>query len=151
MCGRCLQKKGGQAAQALGRSAGGFSTKIHTVTEALGQPLHFRLTGGQMHDVTQAAALLGAYAAEYVIADRGYAAAAFAAQIEQRGAIPVIPPHPRRLTPQWYDRELYKERHVIECFFNKLKHYRRIFTRFDKLAQRYLSFVQLASTLIWLR
>ena len=104
-----------------------------------------------MHDVTQATELLGTYAAEYVIADRGYASAAFWAQLEQRGIIPVIPPHPRSLTPQWYDRELYKERHVIECFFNKLKHYRRVFTRFDKLAPRYLSFVQLASTLIWLR
>ena len=104
-----------------------------------------------MHDVTQAAALLGAYAGEYVIADRGYASAAFSEQLEQQGIIPVIPPHPRSLMPQWYDRALYKERHVIECFFNKLKHYRRVFTRFDKLAQRYLSFVHLVSTFIWLR
>ena len=121
------------------------------MTEALGQPLRFRLTGGQVHDVTQAAALLDALPTTYVIADRGYASADLWTQIEQAGAVPVSPSHPRSLRTTWYDAHLYKERHVIECFFNKLKHYRRVFTRFDKLATRYLSFVQLAATLIWLR
>ncbi len=121
------------------------------MTEALGQPLRLRLTAGQVHDVTQAEALLGEYLAEYVLGDRGYASAAFADWLEQRGIIPVIPPHPRSQTRQWYDRHIYKERHVIECFFSKLKQYRRVFTRFDKLAHRYLGFVYLVSTLIWLR
>jgi len=121
------------------------------VTEALGQPLRFRLTAGQVHDVTQAEALLGEFIPEYLLGDRGYASAAFTTLLEARGIIPVIPPHPRSQTPQWYDRHLYKERHVIECFFNKIKHFRRIFTRFDKLAHRYLSFVYLVSTLIALR
>ena len=118
------------------------------MTDALGQPLRFRLTGGQ---VTQAAALLEALPSDYVIADRGYASAELWRQIEQAGAVPVIPTHPRSLTATWYDAHLYKERHVIECFFNKLKHYRRICTRFDKLDSRYLSFVQFAAILIWLR
>jgi transposase len=114
-------------------------------------PLELLLTGGPVHDVTQAETLLGAWRSAFVIGDRGYASAALAAQIEQGGAIPVIPPHPRSLTATWYDAHLYKERHAIECFFNKLKQYRRIFTRYDKLARRYLSFIHFASALIWLR
>jgi transposase len=121
------------------------------VTDALGQPLHFVLTGGQVHDVTQAETLLDGQAAEYVIADRGFASAALEAWLEARGILPVIPPHPRSHTPRWYDRTLYQERQAIECFFHKLKHYRRIFTRFDKLGPRYLSFVHLVSALLWLR
>ena len=121
------------------------------MTEALGQPLRFRLTAGQVHDVTQAEALLGEFIAEYVLGDNGYASAALTAWLEARGIIPVIPSHPRSQTPQWYDRHLFKERHVVECFFNKIKHFRRVFTRFDKLAQSYLSFVYLVSTLIALR
>jgi transposase len=121
------------------------------VTEALGQPIRFQVTGGQIHDVTQAEALLADLPSEYVIGDRGYASAALWTQIEAGGAIPVIPPHPRSHTDTWYDRHLYKARHVVECFFNKLKHYRRVFARFDKLAVRFLSFVHFAATLIWLR
>lgn len=145
------KKRGGQAAQALGRSGGGFSTKVHTLTEALGQPLRVVLTGGQVHDVTQAQTLLDGQEAEFVIGDRGFASADLAAWLEERGMIPVIPPHPRSHTRPWYDRALYQERHVIECFFNKLKHYRHLFTRFDKLALHYLSFVYFVSALIWLR
>jgi len=121
------------------------------VTEALGQPLRFQLTGGQVHDVTQAESLLADLRSEYVIADRGYASAELWTQIEQAGAVPVIPTHPRSLRTTWYDAHLYKERQVIECCFNKLKHYRRIFTRFEKLASRDLSFVHFAATLLWLR
>ena len=121
------------------------------MTEALGQPLRFQLTGGQVHDVTQAPTLLAALPTTYVIADRGYASHELWTQIESTGAIPVIPAHPRSHHPIWYDRHLYKERHVIECFFNKLKQYRRIFTRFEKLAARFLAFVQLGATLIRLR
>lgn len=86
-----------------------------------------------------------------MIADRGYAAQPFLDVILATGAIPVIPPHQRRKQTWTYDTWLYRERHLIECFIGKLKHYRRIFTRFDKLANRYLGFVQFVSTLIWLR
>ena len=136
----------------MGRSGGGFSTKIHVLTDALGLPLRFILTGGQVHDVSQAETLLTGQSSEYVIGDKGYASAAVLEFIERQGAIPVIPPHPRSLSSHyWFDRHLYKERHAVECFFNKLKHYRRIFSRFDKLAARFLSFVCFASALICLR
>ena len=137
--------------QALGRSRGGFSTKIHVTVDGLGNPLRVRLTGGQRHDSTQAQALLEGYECNYVIADRGYAAEALRDWIIQRGAIPVIPPHQNSKDPHEYDTWLYRERHLVECFINKLKHFRRVFSRFDKLARRYLGFIQLASVLIWLR
>ena len=145
------KKSGGQEAQALGRSRGGFSTKIHLVVDALGNPLRLRLTGGQVHDVTQAPDLLQALTCEYVIADRGYAAQALVDQISDSGAIAVIPPHQRAKLIREYDRWMYRERHLVECFINKVKHFRRIFSRFDKLAQRYAGFLHFVSVLVWLR
>ncbi len=146
-----LKKSGGQAAQALGRSRGGFSTKIHVVVDALGNPLRLRLTAGQTHDVTQAVALLEDLSASHVIADRGYAAQALVDHIQLSGATAVIPPHQRAKQQRDYDHWLYRERHVVECFMNKIKHFRRVFSRFDKLAHRFAGFLYLVSTLIWLR
>ena len=124
---------------------------MHIAVDALGNPLRLRLTAGQRHDITQADALLEDFVCDYVIADRGYAAQPFLEAILTQGAIPVIPPHQRRKQAWTYDTWLYRERHLVECFINKIKHYRRIFTRFDKLANRYLGFIQFVSTLIWLR
>jgi transposase len=137
--------------QALGRSRGGFSTKIHVVVDALGNPLDFVLTGGQVHDVTQASKLLEGLKADYVLADRGYDSDRFLERIKQMGAIPVIPARKNRTQPRDYDKHIYKERHLVECFINKIKWYRRIFSRFDKLAKHFLGFLSFVSALIWLR
>ena len=137
--------------QALGRSRGGFSTKIHLMVDALGNPLDFILTAGQVNDITQAPALLQNHRADYVIADKGYDADAFIALIEQMGAIPVIPARKNRKQCRFYDQHLYQERHLVECCINKLKWFRRIFARYDKLASRFLSFLSFVATLIWLR
>ena len=145
------KKTGGQAEQALGRSRGGFSTKIHIAVDALGNPLRFILTGGERHDCTQATALLVGFDADYVIADKGYDTNDLREQITAHDAEAVIPPRARRTDPADYDRHRYTERHLIECFINKIKHFRRIFSRFEKLANRYLGFLQLVSILIWLR
>lgn len=145
------KKKGGQVEQALGRSRGGFSTKIHVNVDALGNPLRFTLTGGQRHDITQADALISGYKGEYVIADKSYDADAFRRVIKASGAEPVIPPRACRKECYDYDKHLYRERHLVECFINKIKHYRRIFSRFEKLAKRYLGFLSFVSVLIWLR
>ena len=144
-------KKGGQAAQALGRSRGGFSTKIHVSVDALGNPLRFILTGGQQHDITQAEELIAGYAGEHVLADKGYDAQEFRRHILELGMMPVIPPRSNRKAPADYDRHLYRERHLVECFINKIKHYRRIFSRFEKLDTRYLGFLHFTAALIWLR
>ena len=119
--------------------------------DALGNPLRFQITGGQAHDCTQAELLLPDTSLTYVIADKAYDADSFVRVLQDRGAIPVIPPRSNRKTLREYDGHLYKERHLVECFINKIKHYRRLFSRYDKLAQAYLGFLQVVSSLIWLR
>ena len=133
MRGGGAPKNGGQACQALGRSRGGFSTKIHVSVDGLGNPLRFILTGGQRHDITQAEELIAGYAGEQVLADKGYDSQEFREHILALGMTAVIPPRSNRKEPAGYDRHLYRERHLVECFINKIKHYRRIFSRFEKL------------------
>lgn len=146
-----VKKNGSQSEQALGRSRGGFSTKIHVVVDALGNPLRFILTGGQRHDITQAEALIDSFQFEHVVADKAYDANSLLETIADSGAEAVIPPSKNRTEQRDYDKHLYKERHLVECFINKIKWYRRIATRYDKLAQRYAAFLHLAGALIWLR
>lgn len=148
MCRRSEKKHGEQA---LGRSRGGFSTKIHLATDALGNAIRFILTGGERNDITQAEALIENLFADYVLADKGYDSEAFVLKLKASGAEVVIPSRINRNQPRVIDEHLYKERHLIECCIGKLKHFRRVFSRFDKLAKNYLSFVYFASTIIWLR
>jgi transposase len=146
-----LKKNGDQAEQALGRSRGGFSTKIHVTVDGLGNPLRLHLTPGQRHDIIKASDMIVDLDFEHVIADRSYAAQPFLDEIIAMGAVPVIPPRRNAKEPHEYDEWRYRERHLIECFIGKIKHFRRVFSRFDKLPRRYLGFLQLTSTLIWLR
>ncbi len=119
--------------------------------DALGNPLRFKLTGGQSHDITQASALIADYSCEHAIADRAYDSDNFLREVLDRGADPVIPPRARRKELRQYDEHLYRERHLVECFINKIKHYRRIFSRFEKLDQSYMGFLSFVGALIWLR
>lgn len=119
--------------------------------DALGNPLRFRLTGGQQHDITQAAGLVVELNFERLIADRSYDADDFLQILFKTGAEVVIPPRKNRKASRDYDKHWYKERHLAECFINKIKHYRRIFSRFEKLARRYLGLLSFVGTLIWLR
>lgn len=135
----------------MGRSKGGFTSKLHLSVDALGLGVRFRLTAGQASDIGQGPALIQDFSCDFVIADKGYDADAFVAQIEAQGATAVIPPRSNRKEQRAYDKHLYRERHLVECFINKLKHFRRVFSRFDKFAKNYLSFVYFASALIWLR
>lgn len=86
-----------------------------------------------------------------MIADKGYDSDELIAIIVARDSIAVIPPRVNRTESRDYDKELYKERHLVECCINKLKQYRRIFSRFEKLAACYLAFLKSDATLIWLR
>ena len=135
-----MWKRGGQD-QALGRSRGGLSAKIHLVTDCRGQPIRFILTGGQRNDVTQAIPLLTGLRAEYVIGDKGYDADRVLKFIASQGAIAVIPPKANRKVQRAYDRELYKRRNLNERAFNKLKHWRRIATRYDRRSVNFLAWV----------
>ncbi len=119
--------------------------------DALGNPLDFVLTPGQAHDCPQANGLLANYCGDYVIADKGYDSVDLVDLIHGMGAIPVIPCRSNSKQPRDYDRHLYQERHLVECFFNKIKWFRRVFTRFEKLDRNYLGFLSFVSVLIWLR
>jgi transposase len=137
--------------QAIGRSRGGLSTKIHALVDALGNPLAFRLTAGQTHDLIGADALLPQMAADRLIADKAYDADARVLEpLAGAGKTAVIPPRPNRLAPRNFDRDLYKERHLIENFFCKLKQFRAIATRYDKTAQNFRAAIHLAAAIIWL-
>ena len=113
------------------------------------RPLRFIVTEGQRHDSTQARALLTGFTAAYVLADKGYDSQALIEYIEGQGATPVIPPWAGRTQPRSYDRVLYKQRNWIERTFNKLKHSRRIATRYDRKTAHFLAFLYLAALPLW--
>ena len=121
------------------------------MTDALGNPTGFFLTGGQAHDLDGADALLGDITAPVVIADRGYdAEARVLAPLREAGKIAVIPPKRNRQEQRGYDRDLYRARHLIENFFCKRKQYRGIATRYDKTRCSFLAGVHLAASAILL-
>jgi transposase len=118
--------------------------------DALGNPLRVILSAGQIADIACAAKTIEHLSAQAIIADKGYDADHFIAKIEAAGAQAVIPPRSNRLTQRSFDRHLYRDRNLIERFFARIKHFRRIATRYDKLASSFLSFVHLACTFVWL-
>ena len=143
------KKNGGQASEALGRSRGGFTTKLNAAVNDAFLPLRFTLTAGARHDVTEAPVLITGYTCEYVIADaETYDSDALRETIVSQGAVAVIRPRKNRVEDRPYDEEIYKRRNVIERFFHRLKQYRRVATRYDKYACRYLGFVYFAAILI---
>lgn len=122
------------------------------LVDALGNPLKVILTSGAAGDNPQAIPLLEGQQAGEVVADRGYDADKTLAYIEgEMHAVATIPPRKSRVAPRACDYDAYKERHLVECFIGKLKHFRRVFSRFDKYARRFLAFVHFASMVIWLR
>ena len=135
----------------MGRSRGGLSTKIHLLADGAGRPLRFILTPGQAADITSAPALLEGIKAKAVIADKGYDSNAFRGLIRGKRMRVVIPPTRTRKRAIRYDKEIYKQRNLVERCFNKLKHFRRIATRFDRLDCHFMAVLHLAATMIWLR
>jgi transposase len=109
------------------------------------------LTGGEVADCTQAITLLEGHSYQYALMDKAYDCDNILKHIRKNNAEPVIPPKKNRKNPQDCDFFIYQARHKVECFFGYIKHYRRIFSRFDKLARNYMGFVHFASTLIWCR
>lgn len=133
-------QKSSAAAEALGRSAGGFSCKIHVLTDGLGYPLRFLLTPGQTADITQTPALVASTPLKALLADKGYGSQIFVDYLKTHSIEAFIPSRANALHPRTYDPVVYKERHLIECFFGKIKHYRRVFAHFDKKAQNFMAF-----------
>jgi transposase len=135
----------------LGRSRGGFSTKVHIAVDGLGNPVEFILTAGQAADVTQAEPLIQSNKAEAYILDKAYDSDAVVAAAKRRGAEAVIPPKKNRKVPRDYDKHVYKERKKVEWFINLIKQYRRVATRYEKTARNFLGFVHVASIMVLLR
>ena len=136
----------------MGRSRGGLTTKIHARVDAKGRPLCLLISPGQVHDILCAEALLdGLEKRTVVIADKGYDADRVRAHIRAQGAIPNIPNRSNRTKKFRWKKTLYRQRNHVERFFNKLKQFRRVATRYDKLAATFFAFVKLASVRIWLR
>jgi transposase len=142
---------GGQAEQALGRSRGGFGTKIHVAVNGLGLPVTVHLTAGQAADVTQADTLLADARPAVVIADKGYDSQALVNRIVARGAEAVIPSRTNRKEPRMIDRERYKDRNLAERFWAKAKQYRRVATRYEKTARNFLGFIHVAAIVFLLQ
>ena len=145
-----MQKKGSvnvENRQYFGKSRGGKTTKIHALVNGSGQIVDFVLTGGQTYDSKVAVILLSGVdiSGSHILADKAYGSASIRKYITEQGGEYTIPPRRNIKEPWYYDRERYKHRHVIECFFNRLKAFRRVATRYDKLASSFCAFVCAAS------
>jgi transposase len=139
-------------AQSMGRSRGGMTSKIHVVVDTNGLPVRLGLTAGEAHDNRLAFKLLsGLRSGSMLLADRAYDADWIRAFAAEKGVWANIPPRCNRNEPICFSPYLYRARNLVERFFNKIKHCRRVATRYDKLAANYLAFIQLASIRLWLR
>jgi transposase len=121
------------------------------IVDALGNPLALSLTGGQVHDITQAETLAAEIEPGALLADKGYDADSFIKSLEVRAITPVIPPKSNRKIKRDCDFALYAERHLIERFFNSIKHFRGIATRYEKTARNFLAGLHLVCALAWLK
>jgi transposase len=139
--------------KAIGRSCGGLTTKIHICADAHGNPIDFKITGGEVHDAKVAKQLIDMLEkTEYFIADKGYDSDVIRGDARIAGIKPVIPRRSNsdKLNPD-FDAHLYKMRHLVENLFARLKHFRSIATRFEKLARNFKSLLYIACMWIWVK
>ncbi|WP_256561112.1 IS5 family transposase [Bradyrhizobium sp. CCGUVB4N] len=146
-------KGGNQNQEALGRSRGGFSTKVHIRTNAEGHPLTFDITGGEVHEVNGYDALMELHdlSPRKLLGDKGYDSDAIRADLVERGIEAVIPPRSNRTIQIKYDREAYKHRNLVERCVNRIKQFRRVATRYEKTARAFLSMLSIAAAMLWIR
>jgi transposase len=138
--------------RAIGRSRGGLTSKIHLCADAHGNPIDFEITGGEVHDSQIAPKLIEKIEADYWIADKGYDSDEIREFARKNGMKPIIPRRSNsRKNNLEFDSHLYKARHLVENLFAKLKHFRSIATRFEKLARNFKAMVFIACTFIWLK
>jgi transposase len=143
-------RKRGEQKQAVGRSRGGRNTKIHALADAKGRLIAILLTGGEAHDCPIAERLLRrAKPSKRMLGDKAYDSAELREELDERGTKPVIPNRSNRKQPFRFSKRLYKLRWRIESAFNRLKDFRRIATRYDRLARNYLASVCLIAALVW--
>lgn len=128
-----------------------MTTKILALTDALGNMVDFCLLPGQAHDLRGVPELIEGLRADYMLADRAFDADWLRKSLSEHGISPVIPPRKNRKHPSEYDKEMYKWRHLVENFFQKIKDYRGIATRYCKTDESFTAFISLASTMLWLK
>ena len=146
------KKKGDKPRKPSARAEAGSAPKsISAQMRVASRAAKANFTPGQTHDITQAEALIAGYESRSVIADKGYDSQAFLDVLSHHGQVAVIPPRSYRKTPRDYDRHRYKQRNLIERLIGKMKQYRRIFARFEKLSTSYRGFLAFAATLIALK
>lgn len=141
--------KGGQENEALGRSCGGGSSRIHAKVDAFGLPLSFILTEGKTPDINKEEELIGDDSCDFALADKEYDSDTFRSYLLEKKITPVIPVRKNRVAKVQYDQDIYRERNAIERFFGRIKEYRRIATRYDKTADMYKGFLVLVGILMW--
>ena len=145
-----IGRKGGEQKQAVGRSRGGRNTKIHALADAKGRLNAILLTGGEAHDCPIAERLIRRVKPpKHMLGDKAYDSAELREELDERGTKPVIPNRSNRKQPFSFSTRLYKLRWRIESAFNRVKDFRRIATRYDRLARNYLASVCLAAALVW--
>ena len=137
-------RKRGHFTQAIGRSRSGLTTKIHAVVDALGNPIRIKPTAGNIHDINPANAMITRYCSDYFLSGRAYDADRLIHLAESQRSKIVISPKSNRIDQREYDRHIYKARHLVECFLAKLKVFRRVSTRYEKLAKIYRAAILIA-------
>jgi transposase len=142
---------GGQQAQAIGRTKGGLNTKLCAVVEGEGRLMAAVITPGQTYEVEAAAPLLDKLRNVLLVGDKGFDSDALRQQMQAQGCLASVPPRSGRRSPVWHHRGLYRLRHKIENFFQRLKIYKRISTRYEKLALTFLNFILLGAVFDWLK
>ena len=139
--------------QDIGLSRGGKNTKIHAIVDGLGNPIRLIFTSGEIHDSKEAVSLLEGFdiTGSAILGDKAFGTVEILAYIRDKGGKVVIPPKTNAKTPWDCDYSHYKERHLVECFFNKLKHFRCVATRYSKLSSMMQAFAYLACIMLWLK
>jgi transposase len=136
----------------MGRSRGGLTSKIHALVDAEGRPVDLRLTAGQIADCSQADALTdGLGEGDILLADKGYDSDAIRTKAAERKAWANIPPKANRKATFIFSRWVYRQRNLVERFFNRIKQFRGIATRYDKHPENYLAAVKLVAATLWCR
>ena len=145
-------RKRGEKNQAIGISRGGRTTKIHAVVDSKGRPLNFTLTGGHVHDSQVVEEILNTPRSPLAVtADRAYDSEKVRQQIRDEGTLPVIPNRCTATKKAYCPKRFYRRRHKIENFFCRIKDWRRIATRYDKLARNFLAATTLVAALYWIK
>ena len=142
---------GGQSAQAIGRTKGGLNTKICALVEGRGRLTAVAIAPGQTYEVEASAPLLETLRRILLVGDKGFDSDALRRQMRAQGSLASVPPRSGRRATAWFNRELYRLRHRIENFFQRIKIYKRVSTRYEKLALTFLNFVLVAAVFDWLK